>query len=827
MKLRYRLFIWVGSLFFLAFAASFYVEQQVTRTNLLKTRESLLQELYKANEQKRKSIESYVSDMLWKLQARIDSVLQGVASYKLVQKGFAPTPDNLADGTWLDAASLMITNQWLGFVQNISDNTTMSDIVVHSDELRNTLHFPLQDNIHLVAMQDINLPGKWKGPFIGIGFDLNTFSQQISADNLKEADESYFVYFTPEVILRMDVSNKTFPNIGLSVNLLEPFLKWIEIPYRSFFLEDFVKSIQQTQALLREKSDILPEDEKWEEMLQQKLAMHPNVSGGDFDCFSYIHKNTDAPLSKDEFRSKDEILQYVKNYIQHYNKVGLIWGVSALTDTKLFGHDPLSPDAPFGMGMLDLETFCGKGLQSDQVFSSKIQYDVKKETEALKMPVDFILPHLDVITPTDFHHVFFGNTLKLNDSKTGKTSYLTLGAHGGPILSALARATHQTSMFVSDGRIIAVSNPKGEEAPQDSSWFEAPVEKLMGQTSGVVTFGGKEYFFLHISPYHEADLHFFIFNLKSIEFQFIDSINEGTEDLIEKLSMQMRIASIIALVIVLFFLNNIAKRVTKPIAHLAEVTQTVAEGKLHEIEIPKETEKKGADEVYTLYHAFFEMVKGLREKEKVRGVLNKVVSKEIAEETLKGNVQLGGEEKRVTVFFADIRNFTAITERMNPKDVILLINSCMTRISDKIDQYGGVIDKYVGDEVMALFGAPIEKKDSALNAIKCAVDVIESFATWNKTSIVPIELGIGIHTGTVVAGNMGAENRLNYTVLGANVNLAARLCDRAAPRQILISSATLDEEDVKANINYASLEPIELKGFTEPVPVFSVTNYKR
>ncbi|MCB1083765.1 MAG: adenylate/guanylate cyclase domain-containing protein, partial [Simkania sp.] len=111
--------------------------------------------------------------------------------------------------------------------------------------------------------------------------------------------------------------------------------------------------------------------------------------------------------------------------------------------------------------------------------------------------------------------------------------------------------------------------------------------------------------------------------------------------------------------------------------------------------------------------------------------------------------------------------------------------------------------------------------------IKCAVDVIESFSNWNKTRTVPIELGIGIHTGTVVAGNMGAENRLNYTVLGANVNLAARLCDRASPRQILISSATLDEEDVKANINYASLEPIELKGFTESVPVFSVTNYKR
>ncbi|WP_420421559.1 adenylate/guanylate cyclase domain-containing protein [Simkania sp.] len=827
MTLRFRLFIWVGILFILAFTISFFVEEHVTRTNLLKTRENLLQELYKVNEQKRKSIESYIADILWKLQARIDSVLQGVANYKVVQKGFAPTEENLTDGTWLDAASLMITNQWLGFVQNTSDDTTMSDIVVHSDELTDTFHFPLQDNIHLVAMEETRGPKNWSGPYIGIKFNLNTVQQQEDTFHAKEADENYYVYFKPEALLRIDVTGKTFPNIGLSVNLLEPFLKWIEIPYRSFYLESFISSVKEAQTLLKSRPDMIPAEEKWAEMIQKKIAMHPNRDGADFKCFDYVHERTDVQLTPAEFQSKTEILKYVKNYIEHYNKVGLIWGVSALTDTKLFGHSPLSPDAPLGMGMLDTESFCGKGLRSDQVFRSKIQYDVQKATEKLKMPVDFILPHLDVITPSDFHHVFFGNTLKLQDPKTGKTSFLTLAAHEGPVLSALARATHQTLMFVSNGKIIAVSNPRGEEVAQNSPWFQAPVEKLMGQTSGVVTFGGKEYFFLHISPYHEADLHFFVFNLKSKEFQFIDSINEGTEDLIEKLSMQMRAAAVIALVIVLFLLNNIAKRVTKPIAHLAEVTQTVAEGKLHEIEIPKETDKKRTDEVYALYHAFFEMVKGLREKEKVRGVLNKVVSKEIAEETLKGNVQLGGEEKRVTVFFADIRNFTALTERMDPKDVIHLINSCMTRISEKIDQYGGVIDKYVGDEVMALFGAPIEKKDSALNAIKCAVDVIASFSAWNQTSPVPIELGIGIHTRTVVAGNMGAENRLNYTVLGANVNLAARLCDRAAPRQILISSATLDEEDVKVNIDCEPLDPIELKGFTEPVPVFSVTNYKR
>ena len=110
------------------------------------------------------------------------------------------------------------------------------------------------------------------------------------------------------------------------------------------------------------------------------------------------------------------------------------------------------------------------------------------------------------------------------------------------------------------------------------------------------------------------------------------------------------------------------------------------------------------------------MVKGLKEKEKVRGVLNKLVSKEIAEETLKGHVQLGGEEKHVTVFFADIRHFTAMTEKMDPKQVIKIVNKCMTKVSNLIDQRGGVIDKYVGDEVMALFGAPIQKENSVMGS---------------------------------------------------------------------------------------------------------------
>ncbi len=220
------------------------------------------------------------------------------------------------------------------------------------------------------------------------------------------------------------------------------------------------------------------------------------------------------------------------------------------------------------------------------------------------------------------------------------------------------------------------------------------------------------------------------------------------------------------------------------------------------------------------------MVKGLR----VKGVLNKVVSEEIAEEALKVNIQLGGEEKKVTVFFADIRGFTNMTEKMSPKEVIQLVNGCMTKASDKIDKYNGVIDKYVGDEVIVLFGAPIEKKDRALSAIKSALETIEELKIWNvkrkKQGLPEIEMGIGIHTGNVIAGNMGAENRLNYTVLGANANLASRICSEAKEMQVLISEETLREEDVENNFEIEKLQAVDLKGFTNPVNVYSVKSYK-
>ncbi|QVL55742.1 MAG: adenylate/guanylate cyclase domain-containing protein [Simkaniaceae bacterium] len=832
MSLRYRLFLWVAAIFTVAFVVSFYWEEHATRKNLEVTYKELLCQLDQINQQKTNAIEDYLSDMLFKIQAEVDAVLLGVAKYQLVRKGFEPTTKNLLENNWLDSASLMITNKWINFIQSINEGSLMSEIIINKNSLSDSIHIPINSGFHLVGIRNRENKEKWDGPYIGIALDISSIHGEEKKD--KESDEDYFVFFTRQAIQHFEYDDTSNKNLDLSINLLEPFLKWLELPAQQFYLKNFIDKILAVQKSLRETPGIVPNEAEWLKMVNNKLeAVQKGKTFGD-TCFTLMED--DADINETYSRSKvveEQVKFYVKEYIDHYNKVGLIWGLSTLTNSNVFGKTPLSKHSPVGMGVVDDETYCGKSLLSDSVFYDKIMYPVEKEREVMKNATsEFLATHLDVISLPEMHHVFFGNTLRLEAEEEGqiREGYLTVGAHGGEVLGSLSRSTHQPALFISDNKVIAVTNALGKEIA-DSDWYDVSPQKLLSAASGIVTIKGEEYFFLHIEPYKNLDVHFFLFKPKAEEYALINSVRSEAKEIVDKISMQMRLASIAGLLFVLVLLNNIAKRITRPITHLAEVTKTVAEGKLDAIEIPDEPKKKTKDEIYSLYHSFFEMIKGLREKEKVRGILNKVVSEEIAEEALKGNIQLGGEEKRVTVLFADIRGFSEMTEKMDPKEVINLINTCMTKVSEKIDAHDGVIDKYVGDEVMALFGAPIEKPKSALQAIQSALDMVDEINKWNlerkQQGLDAIEMGIGIHTGNVVAGNMGADNRLNYTVLGANVNLAARICSEAEGMQVLISESTLEAEGVKNNIECEKLEAVQLKGFTDPIAVYSVKSYRR
>ncbi len=826
MSLRYRLFLWVALVFSVAFAASFYMETHLTKRNLEKTYQELMKKLDELNQEKIEGMQAYLADMLYKIQAEVDSVLQGVSKYQLVRSGFEPSLETLKNYSWLDSASLMITNRWIDFIQNTNEDVLMSEIIVDRNPLEDTLHFPIHDFFHLIAIHEKGDLKKWRDPLIGINLEISTLHGGNKGE--KESDEDYYVFFTPDAILNFQENINLGETLSLSVNLLEPFLKWLEVAEEKFFLKEFVSQILTAQKLLKNDPTLIPTKERWDQMIEESLKTLSKETSVYKPCYSFFEDSIVSGKGTEDTYYQENVRYYVKEFIEHYNKVGLIWGLSTLIHSDLFGRNPISDKAPLGMGIVDLKKKCGKALYSKDVFFNEPQYLVKEAVDKMnKLPTDFLTTHLDVISPYGANHIFLGNTLRLESE--GRKGYLTVGTHGWPVLASLARSTHQISLFITGNKVIQISTPEGEDM-QNPAWNKISPEDLLSKPSGLITVDGKEYFFLHIVPYERVDLHFFIFNPKEKEFAFINSVNEGSREVIKELSFQMRFAAIGGLLFVLLFLNGIAKRITKPITYLAGVTKTVAEGKLDDIEIPDKPKKVKRDEIYTLYHSFFEMVKGLREKERMRGVLNKVVSEEIAEEALKGNIQLGGEETKVTVLFADIRDFSNITEKMDPKEVIQLVNGCMTKVSEKIDKYEGVIDKYVGDEVMALFGAPIKKEDSPLSAIKSALETVEELKAWNverkKQGLPEIEMGIGIHTGNVVVGNMGAENRLNYTVLGANVNLAARICSEAKGMQVLISEATLSEEGVQNNIECEKLQPVELKGFTGDINVYSVKSLK-
>jgi class 3 adenylate cyclase len=226
---------------------------------------------------------------------------------------------------------------------------------------------------------------------------------------------------------------------------------------------------------------------------------------------------------------------------------------------------------------------------------------------------------------------------------------------------------------------------------------------------------------------------------------------------------------------------------------------------------------RGRDEVAGLSAAFNEMAAGLAEKERYRAVLDLVADHEIAQELIDGRLTLGGELREVTVLFCDVRGFTALSEHMPPAEVIALLNAHMTALTTVVHAHHGVIDKFVGDSVIALFGAPRGTGRDAEHAVRAAREMIAARAALNAQGGRPLEVGIGIASGTVVAGCLGSADRLNYTVLGARVNLAARLCAQAGRMEIL-----LDEETrrLAGALAVEPLPPLALKGFSAPVQAY-------
>jgi len=189
------------------------------------------------------------------------------------------------------------------------------------------------------------------------------------------------------------------------------------------------------------------------------------------------------------------------------------------------------------------------------------------------------------------------------------------------------------------------------------------------------------------------------------------------------------------------------------------------------------------------------------------------------------DLQQKGELRRVAVLFADLRGFSRTAEQLGPEDTVRMLNEHFEHMVDEVFRFGGVLDKFVGDALMALWGAPVGRDDDALRALRCALSMqkrIATLGTVTRNSDLPAQqIGIGVHIGEAVVGGIGAPMRLDYTAIGPCVNLASRLCSLAGPGDVLSSLETVRSLGAELIFEQASLERV--KGFSEPVSVCRVT----
>jgi adenylate cyclase len=208
-----------------------------------------------------------------------------------------------------------------------------------------------------------------------------------------------------------------------------------------------------------------------------------------------------------------------------------------------------------------------------------------------------------------------------------------------------------------------------------------------------------------------------------------------------------------------------------------------------------------------------------------RMALERFLSPEVAEMAMANpDVRLGGANQKATVLFADIRGFTRISENLEPARIVEMLNEYFTRVSEVIFDHGGMIDKFMGDAVMAVFGVPISKGNDAAAAVETAIEIQKLMLEMNRDAAVrhwpELRIGIGINTGIVTAGNIGSPRRLDYTVVGDTVNIASRLMSGAEGGEVLISQSTAEE--IGDAFSLGKLPPVRLRGRTEPVRVFRV-----
>jgi adenylate cyclase len=225
------------------------------------------------------------------------------------------------------------------------------------------------------------------------------------------------------------------------------------------------------------------------------------------------------------------------------------------------------------------------------------------------------------------------------------------------------------------------------------------------------------------------------------------------------------------------------------------------------------------------------LARKIEQEAKTRAQFQRLLSPNLVEQVVAGKLELekGGALSEVTLLFADIRGFTPMSEKRAPQEIVRMLNEYFELMVDVVFKYQGTLDKFVGDEIIALFGAPVPMPSAELSAVECALDMLKVLKEFNRMRVAEgndeIKIGVGISTGTVVTGAIGSSRALQYTAIGDAVNTASRLCDFAKADQVLLSEATYGK--VHPYVAAVALPPVRVRGKSEELRIWNAVGMRR
>jgi class 3 adenylate cyclase len=304
--------------------------------------------------------------------------------------------------------------------------------------------------------------------------------------------------------------------------------------------------------------------------------------------------------------------------------------------------------------------------------------------------------------------------------------------------------------------------------------------------------------------------------LLSVDYQ-VDVFLDRLRELDTTIMQGSAAGALCALLLGLLF----ARQLTRPISALTGAVAQVASGDLS-LSLPV----RSRDEVGVLTRAFNEMVEGLRQRDFIRNAFGRYVSPEVAKTLLESpdGLRLGGHKREITVLMSDLRGYTRFAEHGDPAGVMAVLNDYLGHMADIVIAHGGTINEFIGDAIFAVFGAPVQHADHAERAAATALAMQLANDALNRANAEygrpSFEMGIGLHTGEAVVGNIGSEQRTKYAVVGAAVNLAARVEGCTVGGQILMTAATAARLSDLAEV--APPISVELKGLTAPIALYEL-----